>query len=229
MSAGPASRCDLDAAAILFDLDGVLADSTAAVERTWLAFAAAHDIPTEGLFDGLHGRRMVDILTDLLPDHTPAQRAGAATEIDDLEARHAPATRAQPGARELIASLPDRRWAIATSSTQRVATARLAALGIEPAVLVTADDISAGKPDPAPYLLAADLLGVDPADTIVIEDAPSGIAAGLHAGATVVAVTTSHRPDELHEAHHRIGGVADLTVQVVDGRIHVSWPCLRGH
>lgn len=195
---------------MLFDLDGVLVDSTAAVREVWRAFAVRHGMD-EAFLDELHGRRMVDLITDLLPTATPATIAAECDWLERLEVSSARATRAIAGASALTASLPEHRWAIATSGTSAVARARLAAGGIRlPTVLVTAEQVTTGKPSPEPYLEAAARLGVPPARCVVIEDAPAGILAARAAGAQVVAVATSHAPEQLRQADWLVGSVASI-------------------
>lgn len=206
--------CTVTADAVLFDLDGVLVDSTAAVEDHWRDFAARHDLPVDELLVGLHGRRMIEIMAGAAPHLSPAALRDEADRMERIEAEGARAgTRAQPGSLALVAALAGRPWAIATSGTRPVALARIEAVGLpDPPVLVTGEDVAHGKPDPAPYLLAARRLGVDPVRCVVVEDAPSGVRAARVAGCTVIAVTTSHAPDELAEADHRVTTPADLTL-----------------
>ncbi len=124
----------------------------------------------------LHGRLTAEIAADLLPAHVVPQ---AVARIEDLEVEDVAGggVRLLPGTEEFLAGLPAERWAVVTSSTRRLAEARLAAVGILPKTLIAADDITRGKPDPEPYLLAARTLGVDPADCVVFEDAPAGLQA----------------------------------------------------
>ena len=124
---------------------------------------------------------------------------GAVARIEQLEVDDVPGGGAVllPGTAEFLASLPADRWAVVTSATRRLADARLDAVGILPKTLVTADDVTRGKPDPEPYLLAARQLGVDPARCVVFEDAPAGLQAGRAAGMTTVALATTHEAREL--------------------------------
>ncbi len=195
---------------MLFDLDGVLVDSTPAVGLVWQAFARRHGLDRSAL-DGLHGRRMVDILADLLPGCDPAVLDAEGEWVEELEVTSAVDTLSIAGAAELTASLHDRPWAIVTSGTAAVAEARLDAGGVRrPPLLVTAEQVTQGKPSPDPYLTAAELLGVDPSRCVVIEDAPAGLAAARAAGATTIGVVTSHTPQELTEADHLVASVASV-------------------
>ena len=117
-----------------------------------------------------------------------------------------------PGARELVSSVPADRFAVVTSGSRALAVARLRAAGLPvPKVLVTAEQVEAGKPDPAGYLRAAALLGVDPSECLVLEDAPAGVAAGLAAGMTVIAVLTTNDESALRAAHSRVLNLQALT------------------
>ncbi|OKH98297.1 phosphatase [Streptomyces sp. CB02923] len=186
----------ISAAALLFDNDGTLVSSMESVYRCWTRWAAEHGIGAEdfGRVE-LHGRPAAEIIGDLLP---AARIPAALARIEQLEVEDvAGGVVALPGTLALLAQLPPERWAVVTSATSRLAEARLAEVGIRPKALIAADDITRGKPDPEPFLLAARRLGVDPADCVVFEDAPAGLQAGRAAGMTTVALTTTHRADEL--------------------------------
>ncbi|MEA5155115.1 HAD family hydrolase [Raineyella sp.] len=192
--------------AILFDIDGTLVDSTAAVTRTWRTWAGAHGFEAEEILRVCHGRRSEDTVADLLP---AAQRAAAVTELEQLELSDLGDVVALPATRSLLTGLPTDRWAAVTSGSRRLMLARLAAAGLPaPEVLVSAEDVARGKPDPEGYRLAARALGHDVRDCLVIEDAPAGIRAGRAAGAHVLAVATSHPATQLSEAD---AVVTDLT------------------
>jgi sugar-phosphatase len=184
--------------AVLFDLDGVLVESREATERVWLAWARANGIGEEELRSAMHGVRSVEVVRALRPD---SDFAAEAAEIERLQAEDVAGLRAIRGAADARLALREERVAVVTSATRPLAAARLAAVGIEPpAVMVTAEDVSRGKPDPEGYLAAARRLGVDPAEAVVVEDAPAGIEAGRAAGAPVVGVTSTHSADQLAAA-----------------------------
>jgi sugar-phosphatase len=177
----------IPARGLLFDADGVLVDSDASIERAWVRWAHRWDHEPETVLAGIHGRRSDDTVA-LLVDH--ADRARALADIDRYELEDAAAVSACPGAAELLASLPAGSWAVVTSGKRELATARLAAAGLPlPSVLVPADEVPRGKPDPAGYLAGAAGLGLHAADCVVLEDSPAGVAAGLAAGAVVVGVS----------------------------------------
>ncbi|MBE8475304.1 HAD-IA family hydrolase [Streptomyces justiciae] len=209
------------AQAMLFDNDGTLVSSLASVDRCWGQWAEEYGITAEDFARvELHGRPAVEIAADLLPAEIVPE---AVARIEKLEVEDVPNDGVQllPGTRDFLASLPADRWAVVTSATRRLAEARLDAVGILPKTLVSADDITRGKPDPEPYLLAARELGVDPADCIVFEDAPAGLAAGRAAGMTTVALTTTHQAHEL-EADLVVENLSALSALVTDGGVEIS-------
>jgi mannitol-1-/sugar-/sorbitol-6-phosphatase len=182
--------------AVLSDLDGVLVDSTAAVVRSWEAWGARHGLDGRAIVEGNHGRPARAVIAELLPAGGDVDAEAAA--LEDAEVADTAGVVAMPGAAEVLAGPV---VAIVTSCTLRLARARLAAAGLpEPAVLVGADAVARGKPAPDPYLLAAKRLGTAPADCVVLEDAPAGVAAGRAAGMTVWAVATTHAPEALRDA-----------------------------
>jgi len=188
----------LSCRALLFDMDGVLVDSTAAVARVWSVWASKHGLDPETVVKIAHGRPSISTIRELLPDadHEAEDREVERLEIEDVEG-----IVALPGAAELLHALPPNRYAIVTSATRPLAEVRLRAAGLlVPANLVTARDVQRGKPNPDPYLRGARILGVAPAECVVIEDAPSGIRAGKAAGSRVVALRTTASDAELQEA-----------------------------
>jgi sugar-phosphatase len=181
-------------AAVLFDMDGTLIDSTPAVERSWISWGEEYNL-TRAELSGNHGVPAAQILAKLLP---AARLQEALERIEEIELADVEGILLLPGAAEALAALPSGRAAIVTSCTWALATARIAATRLlAPAVIVTADQVAIGKPDPAPYVLAAEKLGVDATACLVVEDAPAGLAAGRAAGAFRLAVSTTHTPEEL--------------------------------
>jgi sugar-phosphatase len=178
------------AAALLFDNDGVLVDSKAAGEAAWREWALEHNLELTAVLAGIHGRRSVETVGLFVPAD---QVAAATAHIDALELGTAHRTRPLAGATEMFGQVPDDARAVVTSAPRALGLARLTAAGIPvPSVVVTAEDVAAGKPAPDPYLLAAARLGVKATQCVVFEDSPNGIAAALAAGAgTVVGVGPS--------------------------------------
>ena len=189
---------EISCAAILFDMDGVLIDSTPAVARVWSQWARERGFDPQKVVRMAHGRPSISTIRDLLPnaDHEAENREVERREIADLEG-----VVPLPGARRLLASLPPERYAIVTSSTRKLAEARLQAAELPlPKFFVTSSDIVNGKPHPEPYLKAAAKLGADPRECIVVEDVPTGIRSGKAAGARVIAFPTTVETGELRAA-----------------------------
>lgn len=183
------SAAVLHARAILFDLDGVLADSNVSVEMHWRRWAARHGLDADAIIRVVHGRRALDTIREVAP-HLDAEAEVAA--LVAAEAADTSGVLATPGAAALVERLPADAWAVVTSGVRIVAEARLRASGLPvPRVLVPADEIGRGKPDPEGYLTAAARLGRAPSECVVIEDAPAGIAAARAAGMACVALTTT--------------------------------------
>jgi sugar-phosphatase len=183
------SMTQIHCAAILFDMDGVLINSTPAVARVWRRWAIEHGFNPEEVVARAHGRPSLTTVRDYLPNanHEAENREVERREIEDLEG-----VVPLPGALDLLASLPDDRWTIVTSCTRALAEVRIRAAGLPlPKKLITSNDITYGKPHPEPYLRGASILGFPPADCVVLEDAPAGVMAGKAAGATVIAFKTT--------------------------------------
>jgi mannitol-1-/sugar-/sorbitol-6-phosphatase len=180
-----------DVDAVLFDMDGTLVDSDAAVERAWVSWCAEYGVDPAAALAVAHGRPAAGTVRELRPDLSADEVVLAAARQLELQYDDLSDVVATPGMRQAIAEL-DRLgvpWAVVTSADRRLAAARLTAAGLAVVpLLVTAEDVTAGKPDPEGYLRAAELLGVDPARTLVVEDAEAGIAAGRAAGARVAAL-----------------------------------------
>ncbi|HEX5428540.1 MAG TPA: HAD-IA family hydrolase [Pedococcus sp.] len=212
-----------DFAAVLFDMDGTLVDSTPNVVRSWVRWAQEEGIDPRRLA-GFHGVPSRSIVEHLLPEE---RVEAAVTRIDELELADTDGITVLPGALEALKALsaltdePD-RCAIATSCTVPLARARIGATAIPaPRVVVTADDVARGKPHPDPYLLAAQQLGVDPRDCLVVEDAPGGLESARAAGCATLALTTTTAPADLF-ADAVVATLADVTFTVVGGRVRLS-------
>jgi mannitol-1-/sugar-/sorbitol-6-phosphatase len=193
-SPGPAFA-DRTFDAVLFDMDGTLIDSVPAVDRSWRRWAAEQGLPDAEDFQIQHGTPARSLIAGLLPP----ERVDAAYErIQELELVDNEGVTMLRGTSDALGALPPERQAIVTSCTRPLAEARMAASGLRArSVVVTADDVTHGKPAPDPFLLGARRLGVDPARCLVVEDAPAGIAAARAAGCAVLAVTGTHSAEEL--------------------------------
>jgi mannitol-1-/sugar-/sorbitol-6-phosphatase len=184
--------------AILFDMDGVLIDSTPAVSRVWTGWAREHGLEPDEVIKRAHGRPSLLTIREYLPDadHEAEDREVERREMTDLEG-----VKLLPGASELLRALPSGSWTIVTSATRPLAEVRLRTAGLPiPERIVTSNDIQNGKPDPEPYLKAASMLGVGASDCLVVEDVPAGILAGKRAGARVIAFRTTYDDSELTPA-----------------------------
>jgi sugar-phosphatase len=202
------------ASALLFDLDGVLADSTPSVVRAWSAWARRVGIEPEELLPKVHGRRAIETIRAARPELDA--EAELATLVADETTDNAD-TDEIPGARALVSGLPSDAWAIVTSGLREVATARLVASGVPiPRVMITAESIERGKPDPDCYLRGAAALGVEPRDCVVVEDAPIGAAAARAAGMRLIALTTTHSAAQLEPADLILPDLTALTVRVTE-------------
>ena len=205
--------------AVLFDLDGVLVDSTASVTRSWGRWAVEYDVSARALQEN-HGQPAQALVERLLG---PERVAAGLARIESIEVDDAASVEAVPGARDLFASLPEHRRAVVTSGTPPIATARLRTAGFPlPRTLVTADDVPRGKPDPAPYLLAAQRLGLPPERCLAVEDAPAGIASATAAGCQVLAVTGTAPAEELAAAALTVDGLDRVTVHVDDDGVRLK-------
>lgn len=185
-------------AALLFDLDGVLINSTPAVARVWRRWAIEQGFNPEEVVCRAHGRPSLTTIREYLPnaDHAAENREVERREIADLEG-----VVPLPGALELLGSLPGDRWTIVTSCTRALAEVRIKAAGLPlPKKLVTSNDITHGKPHPEPFLKGAAALGFPATECIVFEDVPAGVQAGKAAGTKVIAFTTTVSSSALQEA-----------------------------
>jgi sugar-phosphatase len=203
-------------AAILFDLDGVLVDSTGSVSRQWRRWAVERNLDPEKVLEIAHGVRTIEIVRRMAPD------IDAEAEVIRLEKREADdheGVAVMPGAADLLRSIPDGRWCVVTSGTSYLAAARLKLGNLPtPKVLVSADHVTKGKPDPEPYLMGAKLLGMNPAECLVIEDAPAGIRAAHAGGMKAIGITSTYPEPALHEADAVIQKLAQIKVTSVEGR-----------
>ena len=200
--------------AVLFDLDGVIVESREATERVWLGWAAHHGIEPDELRAAMHGVRSAEVVAALRPE---LDAAAESAEIERRQAEDVVGLRAIPGAAAALASLDPARVAVVTSATRTLALARLRAVGVEPpAVVVFAEDVHRGKPDPEGYLTAARLLGVAPTSALVVEDAPPGIEAARAAGMACVAVESTHPREALGAADTVIESLEQLPALLAD-------------
>ncbi|HMG12056.1 MAG TPA: HAD family hydrolase [Gemmatimonadaceae bacterium] len=206
--------------AILFDLDGVLVDSAERVEKTWREWAMRHRLDPEHVIAMAHGRRTIETMRLVAPELSTDAEIAA---LESSEATNPEGVYEIAGARELLRLLPASRWAVVTSGIRAVAEFRLRHTGLPlPTVMICADEITRGKPDPEGYLTAAARLGYSSADCIVIEDAPAGLEAAQAAGMRAIAIATTYPPDGLKAADAVVARLADLSVNFAGDEIQIS-------
>jgi sugar-phosphatase len=196
--------------AILFDLDGVLVDSTRSVDREWRAWARRKGVDGDAVMAIAHGVRTVEVIRRVAPQ---LDAEAEARKIEKHEAHDKEGVSVMAGAADLLRSIPDNHWGVVTSGTRPLATARLRFCGLPvPKVLVTADDVAHGKPHPEPYLKGAERLGFDPAECLVIEDAPAGIQSARAGGMKVIGIASTYAADALVQADAVIGKLEQIQV-----------------
>jgi sugar-phosphatase len=210
--------------AMIFDMDGVVIDSGDVYAKHWRLWGESHGIDFDRDIAHVHPGRPPEDTVRVVAPHLDAVAESIAFN-DSLETDDgADAIEAMPGAAELLGSLPPDRWTIATSAFRDIAKSWLAHVGLPvPQALVTVDDVERGKPSPDPFLRAAELLGRDPARCVVVEDAPAGITAAKAAGATVLALRTTHGPEDLGEADYQTAGLWTVRSTIDSEGILVSW------
>lgn len=200
---------------VLFDMDGILISSLGSVERSWTKWAQMRGVDPVYACSIIHGRRAIDSIIKLRPDLDPLPELKI---LEDMEIGDNDGLSVLPGVLDLLASLPKNRWTVVTSATERLARARLAAGGVPvPERLITADQVTEGKPHPAPFLAGAALLGFAPQECVVFEDSASGAEAGRAAGCTVVATTFSHSVEALYAAHYLVPDLTGVTASILPG------------
>ena len=204
--------------AILFDLDGVLIDSTASITRRWAKWAERQGLDPAKVLEVIHGRRSAEVIQLVAPHlDIVAETIRIEQSVTD------DADPAIPGAVGLLRSLPEKAWCVVTSGTRNLAIARMRVAGLPlPKILVGADDVTKGKPDPEPYLKGAALLGLSAAECMVIEDALAGVRAA-HAGKMdVIAVASTYSVDELKEADAVVKALEQIRVTAYQGKLRVE-------
>ena len=206
---------------LLFDMDGVLVSSIGSVVRCWRQWCRLYGVPQADSFQVPHGQRAIDIIRGLRPDIDAAEGLRV---IEDLEIADTADLRVLPGVQALLGSLPVERWAIVTSATRRLLLGRLAAAGLPvPERIISADSVERGKPDPEPYRKGAAMLGFSPADCVVVEDAPSGVGAGIAAGCRVLGVLGTHTQEELSDATWITKSLEDMQTRVSGEELTLSF------
>jgi len=211
---------------ILFDMDGILISSLGSVERSWTKWALMRGVDPVYACRIAHGVRAIETVAKLRPD---LDSEAELRTIEEIEIADGEGLSVLPGVLALLASLPADRWTVVTSATERLARERLAASGIPvPARIITADSVAQGKPNPAPYLAGAAILGFRPEECVVVEDSESGAKAGRAAGCTVVATTFSHSVESLAAAHYLVEDLTGVAARAVDDGLELRFTPLAG-
>jgi mannitol-1-/sugar-/sorbitol-6-phosphatase len=207
--------------AILFDLDGVLVDSTKSVSRQWRMWAEERQVDPEEVLRVAHGVRTIEVLRIFAPYLDPEAEV---RRLENREAEDIDGIAAMPGVFALLDSIPPGRWCVVTSGTRHLATKRLQHANLPvPKILVAADDVVKGKPDPEPYLKGALGLDAQPGECLVIEDAPAGIRAAHAAGMKAIGLTSTFKAAELAEADSVARGLEQIQVRSsAAGKLEVS-------
>lgn len=210
----------------LFDLDGTLVDSLPVVERSWCHWADRHGIDHQEVLNFIHGKQAITSLRHFLAGRSEEEIQAEFSYLEHIEATDTDGITALPGARELLEHLSEAQipWAIVTSGSVPVAHARHKAAGLPtPEVFITAERVKRGKPEPDAFLLGAELLGLAPADCVVVEDAAAGVLAGLNAGSHVIAVNVPAGSSRLNEADLVLNTLTAINVaKAPDGVVTVS-------
>lgn len=198
---------------ILFDMDGILISSIGSVERSWTKWAEMRGVDPAYAISIAHGRRSIETVAKLRPD---LDSESENIVIENLEIEDTDGVTVLPGVPALLAALPSDRWTVVTSATEPLARVRLAAGNIPvPKRIITAENVTEGKPHPAPYLAGAALLGFPARECVVFEDAASGTKSGRAACCTVIGTTFSHPLESLDAAHYLIPDVTGVMVEVL--------------
>lgn len=216
----------VEAAGILFDMDGVLISSIESVNRCWRRWTQHYEIAGWETYEIPHGTRAVDIIKTLKPELDVAEGLRL---IEDMEIEDIADLKVLPGARVLLNSLPPERWAIVTSATYRLLLGRLQAAQLPvPERIISGDMVERGKPDPEPYRRGAELLGKAAGDCIVVEDAPSGVGAGAAAGCRVLGVLGSYGEAELRSAGVSwvVRSLADIHAETAGNELRIRFEAL---
>jgi len=211
---------------ILFDMDGVLISSLGSVERSWEKWAVARGIEPALAIRTAHGRRAIETVRMLRPDLNDQREL---EWIEEMEVADNAGLEMLKGVRPLLEALPEKSWTVVTSATERLARSRMEHGGVPvPARIVSADVVTQGKPDPEPYRRGAELLGLDAAECLVIEDSASGAQAGHAAGCKVLATLFSHSLESLRDADWIVRSLEDVAVRVEGERIELRFtPVVR--
>jgi len=196
-------------------MDGILVSSLGSVERSWSKWALLRGVDPELTCQTAHGRRAIETTAIMRPDLDAEEELKV---IEDIEIADNEGLTVLPGVLAMLAALPEDRWIVVTSATERLARVRMSVGGVPvPRTMVAADFVTRGKPHPEPFLKGASLLGFAPQECVVFEDSASGAQAGRSAGCIVVATTFSHPVESLDAAHYLVEDLTGMQVEVLPG------------
>ena len=216
----------VEVSGLLFDMDGVLVSSIGSVLRSWRRWAKHYGLPNPEKVEIPHGVRAIDIMAQLKPD---IDKVEGLKLIEEIEIADTADLKVLAGVQALLESLPVHRWAIVTSATRRLLLGRLKAAGLPvPDRIISGDQVKRGKPDPEPYCRGAKLLGVEPQDCLVFEDAPSGVRAGVAAGCRVLGVLGTHAAEELRAAGAEwvVASLEGVAAKAESGKVMVEFDAI---
>jgi sugar-phosphatase len=183
---------------VLFDVDGTLIDAVSNQRRVWATWAERYGLDAEQVYQVALRTRPMETFTQVAADHDPRECLATLHELEDDDVRSG-VYAAFDGASELLHGLPPGSWALVTSNYEHRVRGRFQRTGLPvPDVIVDAAAVEEGKPSPVPYARAAARLAAEPGDCLVIEDAPSGVRAGLSAGMTVWGVNAAFAVEGVH-------------------------------
>ncbi|MEU7424130.1 HAD-IA family hydrolase [Streptomyces sp. NPDC040750] len=183
---------------VLFDVDGTLMDAVDNQRQVWRTGANRYGLDADEVHRVALRTRPTETFAQVAADRDPRECLAALHELEDEDVRSG-VYAAFDGAAELLHALPPGSWALVTSNYEHRVRGRFRRTGLPmPDLVVDAAAVEEGKPSPVPYLRAAELLGAEPQDCLVIEDAPSGVRSGLRAGMTVWGVNTEDAAEGVH-------------------------------
>ena len=205
----------------IFDVDATLVNTTQVINNIWKTWASQKGIEFSNILPHVHGRKIIETLILVDPQYSNVDEEKAVKDI----AVHAMKSATEvEGALSFVNSIPKNSWAIATSGPRKVAETSLLASGFElPDSMVCAEDVTHGKPHPAPFILAAKNLGLDPQRCIAFEDSPAGIKSAKDAGCFTVALLTSHNKSDLALADLIVDSFAVLSIKQKNTVYELSW------
>jgi sugar-phosphatase len=228
-ASGTSFPVELAVAGLLFDMDGVLVRSIGGDERCWTRWATKHNLVECFDLRRTHGRRAADTIREQFPALDNVKIAEHLLELDMFANEEQSDVTAYPGVHALIGALPQYRWTVVTSASEKIMHSRLAAVGIvAPRHAVGGDSVVQGKPHPECYLRGATILSRKPEECLVLEDAPAGIRAAKAARCPVLAIASSHRVEELQEADWIVQSLDQIQVSIDEtATIKLQFPALQ--